>query len=399
MIAVLLFIVFSVVFIIPRNTVNNLQGRNSTELTAVESKEGNQRRLDYVDENGAITFAADKKYATLLETLDPDGNVVLEKFFDENGEPAAQSGRYYGRAYIYDKEGQRIKTTYLDLDGNPVLTNSGYAIVKRTYNKDGQVETEMYYGTDGKQIAIGYGQYGEAYLYNEIGKKSQITYLDRDGRAMLNTNGYAIVKRTYNEDGSLDTDTYYGLDGEPIALKYGQYGTKHVNGKTIKLNKDGQPIFNLMSFLYSHSYVVIAAGFLLCFVAVLLPKPLKIIFLLLYIFFIVCMTLLFRESGESRGVFTVFWSYRQFFSNRYYATEILQNIWLFVPLGAVMYSVSKKRILIVVPFLLSMVIELIQLIFGLGAFEFDDIISNTLGGLLGFLIAYLLTSLLRRKNV
>ena len=57
MIAVLLFIVFSVVFIIPRNTVNNLQGRNSTELTAVESKEGNQRRLDYVDEkwSGDIT--------------------------------------------------------------------------------------------------------------------------------------------------------------------------------------------------------------------------------------------------------------------------------------------------------------------------------------------------------
>ena len=215
---------------------------------------------------------------------------------------------------------------------------------------------------------------------------------------MINSSGYAAVKKTYNEDGSLDTDMYYGLDGEPIALKHGQYGTKHEDGKTIKLDREGQPIFNLISYLHSHPYFVLAAGFLLCFLAVFLPKPLKIIFMLLYIAFIVNMTLLFRESGESHGVFEFFWSYRQFFSNRYYATEILQNIWLFVPFGAVMYSVSKNRILILAPFVLSLIIELIQLVFGLGAFEFDDIISNTIGGLLGFLIAYLLSGLFRKKK-
>ena len=78
------------------------------------------------------------------------------------------------------------------------------------------------------------------------------------------------------------------------------------------------------------------------------------------------------------------------------STEILQNIWLFVPLGAIIRALTRKKIFLLAPFVFSVVIELIQLVFGLGLFEFDDIISNTLGGLLGYLIAWLFTELVIR---
>ena len=104
------------------------------------------------------------------------------------------------------------------------------------------------------------------------------------------------------------------------------------------------------------------------------------------------MTLLFRETGDPHGEFELFWSYRQFFSpTYYYGTEILQNMWLFVPFGAILYSLTRKKWIVVVPLLFSFAIELTQLIFGLGLFEFDDIISNSVGGLFGLLIACLLT--------
>lgn len=152
---------------------------------------------------------------------------------------------------------------------------------------------------------------------------------------------------------------------------------------------------NLQQYLMNHPLVVVGVGFALCFPAAFLPKPGKIILLIVYLGFIVYMTILLRETGESHANLEVFWSYRQFFSNPYYGSEILQNIWLFVPLGALMYGISRHRILILVPVLVSVLIELTQLIFGYGLFEFDDIISNSLGGFIGFFIAYTITALAR----
>lgn len=43
---------------------------------------------------------------------------------------------------------------------------------------------------------------------------------------------------------------------------------------------------------------------------------------------------------------------------------------------------------------LSNVIELIQLVGRIGLFEFDDIFGNTIGGMIGFSVAKLITRLL-----
>ena len=133
--------------------------------------------------------------------------------------------------------------------------------------------------------------------------------------------------------------------------------------------------------------IVVAAGIILTAAVLLMKDSGRMAFLIIYLLFIVSMTLAFREMGYSRGRLEIFWSYKQFFTSDRIRLEILNNIWLFVPLGAVLYSPGHKFTWIYAV-LLSVWIELIQYETGLGLCEVDDVISNTLGTLIGYSVSF-----------
>lgn len=103
--------------------------------------------------------------------------------------------------------------------------------------------------------------------------------------------------------------------------------------------------------------------------------------------------MLYRVGGNSEGQFELFWSYREFFRDRSMRIELFQSIWLFVPLGALLYYSIQKRWVLLVPFLFSIIIETIQYFSGRGLFEFDDMISNGLGGCYGYLVGKLVSEM------
>lgn len=74
-------------------------------------------------------------------------------------------------------------------------------------------------------------------------------------------------------------------------------------------------------------------------------------------------------------------------------TNIVGNIVCFIPLGCMLPILSTKYrklfLVCLISFELSIVIELSQLIFKVGSFDVDDLLLNTLGGLIGFLIYHL----------
>ena len=76
---------------------------------------------------------------------------------------------------------------------------------------------------------------------------------------------------------------------------------------------------------------------------------------------------------------------------------VINNIWLFAPLGAGLYRMIQKKWVLLVPFLMSVAIETTQYITGLGIAEFDDVFGNTMGGCIGMLVAW--TWLNRKMNV
>lgn len=83
---------------------------------------------------------------------------------------------------------------------------------------------------------------------------------------------------------------------------------------------------------------------------------------------------------------------------RFAIGNVIGNVVAFVPLGAFLPVLRRRtgiwtNLLIVV--CASVAVEIVQGVFGLGASDVDDVILNTLGGLVGILFFTLLRALLR----
>ena len=366
--------------------------RLSPHLSALKTDTANGTRTDYINGNAEITIALDKNYSTVVRTLDKNGNCILEQYFDNHGNPSITSSGYYALRREYNSEGQWITLTYLDSELRPFTSRNGYASIRRTYNAIGKVEADMYFGADGLPTTNLTKVYGVRNEYNENGQISTVTDLDADGNAMNNSDHYAIIRKTYTSDGNLHTQMFYDENGFPTKLSGGQYGYIYVNGKPICIDKDGHKIFVLRYFLLNSIFIDLIIGFLLLLLVFVSDRVLTWLLLFIYLTFIAYMTMFGREAGSSIVTWIIPPNYYLFFMNR----EILANTWLFVPLGAILYKLSHIWEIIALPIALTLLIETSQLILNIGAFELADIISNSLGGLIGIMACYLLTPLINR---
>ena len=123
------------------------------------------------------------------------------------------------------------------------------------------------------------------------------------------------------------------------------------------------------------------------------PRPL----LAAYILFILMETIIGRKTGVGRVELVPFWSY----SHPELRMEIVLNYILFIPLGVLLYLCFGEKLglrVVIAGFLLSVSIELIQLLFNIGLFEFDDMIGNTVGCLIGAVIGKATRELKKRME-
>ena len=332
-------------------------------------------------------------YAVVTRTFDEEGHKESERYYDQDGEPVLSNSGYHGVVNKFEN-GRNVMITYLDEKEQPILAKSGYAILRRTYYEvepiAGKVAYEYYFDEKDEPVAISLGQCGVHYEYDEKGRVVAATYLDADGKATKNSLGYATVKKTYYENGSLDTETYYDEKGEPTALSLGQYGTKRLDGRMIYINRKGREMFVLRNHLFGHLISVIIAALLIAGLSLFLEKKGNVILLVVFLLCIAYMTLLYRAEGDSRSRLELFWSYRQFFSSPSMRVEIINNIWLFLPLGTILFSLAQKRRVALIAVLISVGIELLQYVTGLGLGEIDDVISNGLGGMMGMWFGYVM---------
>lgn len=110
---------------------------------------------------------------------------------------------------------------------------------------------------------------------------------------------------------------------------------------------------------------------------------------IIYVVIIACITFFSRESGSRMG-FDLEISSTLGINARNNAF-VVENVLLFVPFGFLCAWASQRarKMIVNVSYglLLSLTIELLQLVTGRGFFQIDDIITNVLGTLIGFLIA------------
>ncbi len=96
----------------------------------------------------------------------------------------------------------------------------------------------------------------------------------------------------------------------------------------------------------------------------------------------------FWNNRESVGFFAMF-------------NNLFGNIIIFLPFGFFMPMASKNENAVKTVmhgFALSLMVEVIQLITKVGCFDVDDLMLNTLGAFLGYLI-YIMFERRRRRNV
>lgn len=111
-----------------------------------------------------------------------------------------------------------------------------------------------------------------------------------------------------------------------------------------------------------------------------------------YLFLIVSSTILNR-SGSDQFEYNLkpFWTYYEIAKGTWRAKrfleELLLNIVMLIPIGVIIPCLVKRQKLIITIASaagISLLIELLQLVTKRGLFEFDDIIHNTLGAIIGY---------------
>ena len=449
-------VLLSILALLPDADVDHDAGYTFSELSIRETVDGSVTSTSYVNPDGAITDAIDMGYATVCRMQDDNGRVVEERYLDANGDPVARYEDYYGLSYEYDETSMVI--TYLDAEGNPIILSDGYSIIVRTqvggrasddfyydlngqqvqcsggyyglhrgYNSDGQntsltffdkdghavstssgyaiktyqrdgngtVVGEQYFDTEGNPARSSLGQYGEFYQRNEQGYIGQITYLGADGKPTPTNAGYTILKCTYHRDGTADTDMYFDANGNPKALSKGQYGIKRSGKANLLLDRNGNIMLCVDNLLNGFPCMVVVFGCVVCLLMIVLPKSLSVVLTIVYVAFILYETLMFRESGDARTNFVLFSYAGKFLKEQSVRVGVINNIWLFIPLGTGLYRWFQKKWVLVIPFVMSVAIETTQYITGLGIAEFDDVFGNTMGGWIGVLTAWVWLS--RRK--
>ena len=116
-----------------------------------------------------------------------------------------------------------------------------------------------------------------------------------------------------------------------------------------------------------------------------------------YLFLTIVATVFTRSpSAEAQIMLEPFRTYRQYYTDDFTWFEIRANVLLFIPIGFLLPMVIKKPVWLppIIGIGISVIIELIQLLTHRGLCETDDVISNTIGFLIGYLVYLLIRSLL-----
>ncbi len=343
---------------------------------------GRNNRVVYTDSQGN-PMMTDMGYAMREYVRDEEGRAIEHWYLDTDGKPVANSVGAYGRLNLYDALGRRVASTHVDGQRRPCRTALGYTTIKREFYWNGEVKRVFYYDEDGNPTQTANGQYGCCYEYDDKGREAVITSIDSEGSPMVTGAGYATVKRAYDDvNGTVEREMYYDAEGNPARLKKGQYGVRFEGIKHIYLDANGQDKFSPYTVIYNNPVLVVLFGLLVCAISMALNRKGNALMLSGYLFFILFMTLMNRNASGTTGGAEFLWSYRKFFQDAELRQEIVNNVWLFIPLGTILYRLMGWTGLLAA-FGLSAAIEIMQYMTGFGFAEFDDLLSNSLGSFTG----------------
>ncbi len=145
-------------------------------------------------------------------------------------------------------------------------------------------------------------------------------------------------------------------------------------------------------------YIVTAIVFVVALMCFIVWKGFKkgvvyssALLLLQYVFVLYSSTFIFREPRKERKYnFQPFWNYNEISEEKTFVlSEILMNVAVFIPIGLLLGIVFSRIAwwkVVLIGSLISMSIEFSQFAFMRGFAETNDVIHNTLGCLIGYML-------------
>ncbi len=353
----------------------------------------------YLDMNKEPTIISNG-YAMEERKLNEKSQEVIIRYYDTNRQPVCSKGFGYGKIIEYDDNDNPYRTIYINAYGEPMMTQEGYAIITRRYYQSsgpeyGKIESENYFDTQYNPVRLHLGHCGLHKEYDEYGRVAVLTYLDKDGNPIIISKGYATVRRTFDDNNQVATEQYFNQNNEPCCLPEGQFGIKWENGQKVYLDADGKAQVSLKFFLYNHSWMVFILAMGVVFLSILVNRQINTLLLIACLLMIIYMTLESRNSIIGQPGIRILQTYKGMLFNSESRASILKNIWLFIPLGAILYSLYPNRKVLFIPIIISILIETIQYCTSIGYCDLSDVVSNGIGGLIGFMIADMLTNMKR----
>ena len=366
------------------NPVNCLSGYSAVFIKLDENQTIIERTYLGIDGKPIMNSSGYAKEEYILNSKNQKETI---HFFDILGNPVCSLFDGYGKRYEYNNDGRIWKITYLDEMDKPMMIDRGYASVEHTFyctddDNNGKIENEFYFDSQGKPVQLSLGQFGIHKCYYDNGESEKTTYLDMAGNPIVTTRGYSSVLRISRNNEIVEW--YYDLEGNLFQSSEGNYGIVKKDGNTAYLNKNGNEQFNIRVFLKNKPIWIIIFALVSIALSLVINKQLNIILLIMWICVIGYFTLMYRESGSQKINFIPLSAYKNLFLSAETRSGIIKNIWLFIPLGTILYRLCPQKWILLVPIVLSISIEGIQYFKMLGYCELDDVISNGLGGAIGY---------------
>ncbi len=95
-----------------------------------------------------------------------------------------------------------------------------------------------------------------------------------------------------------------------------------------------------------------------------------------------------------------FWNYRDILGTESVVLNLVGNVAGFIPFGIMIPFLSKKRrnffLVTLLTLEFSLLIEVTQLITKAGSFDVDDLLLNTIGGSIGYIVFVIANAVLKR---
>ena len=137
----------------------------------------------------------------------------------------------------------------------------------------------------------------------------------------------------------------------------------------------------------------------------------KVLFVLyiLFIFYFLLLSDWYGRSGEMQEYhcnlelfkeIRRFWTYRAQLGMKAVIQNIVGNVLIFVPFGFFMPMASRYRSFLTTAFYgfgISLCVEIFQLLTRVGSFDVDDLLLNTIGGIVGYIL-FVICNTIRRRH-